>query len=135
VADNLSPEQRTRSMSRIRATDTQPELLLRRALWRHGLRGYRLNVRSLPGRPDVVWRRHRVAVFVDGAFWHGHPSAFRAGKSGDYWDKKIQRNMERDKKANAALEALGWTVFRFWDFDIRADVDACVAAVEAALRR
>jgi DNA mismatch endonuclease (patch repair protein) len=122
-------------MSRIRAKDTQPELLLRQALWRHGLRGYRLNVKDLPGRPDVVWRKHRVAVFVDGAFWHGHPSAFQVGKSGDYWDKKIQRNMERDREAGAALKSQGWSVLRFWDFNVKADVDACVAAIEAKLRR
>ena len=135
MADNLSPDQRSRTMSRIRAKDTQPELLLRRALWSRGLRGYRLSVKNLPGRPDVAWKRHRVAVFVDGAFWHGHPSAFQRGKSGKYWDRKIQRNMERDKQADAALEALGWSVLRFWDFEIRADVDACAAAIEAELRR
>jgi DNA mismatch endonuclease, patch repair protein len=122
-------------MSRIRAKDTQPELLLRRALWRSGLRGYRLDVKNLPGRPDVAWKKHRLAVFVDGAFWHGHPSAFRAGKSGEYWDRKIQRNMERDRKADAALGDLGWSVLRFWDFDVRADVEACVTAVEAELGR
>lgn len=120
-------------MARIRDRDTEPELLLRQALWRRGLRGYRTNVRSLPGRPDVAWRRHRVAVFVDGSFWHGHPRAFKAGKSGAYWDKKIRRNMERDKAANAALGEMGWSVLRFWDFDVRSDTEACVDAVAEAL--
>lgn len=133
MADNLTPEQRSRTMARIRSRDTQPELLLRRELWRRGARGYRLNVRALPGRPDLSWRTRQVAVFVDGAFWHGHPSSFREGKSGSYWDKKIRRNMERDRAADAALREMGWTVLRFWDFDLRRELDSCADAVEAAL--
>src|SRR3954466_8596244 len=108
MADNLTPEQRSRTMSRIRRRDTGPELLLRRAVWAAGLRGYRLDRRTLPGRPDLAWGQSRVAVFVDGAFWHGHPSAFVRGKSGRYWDEKIARNCERDRVANAALESMGW---------------------------
>jgi DNA mismatch endonuclease (patch repair protein) len=72
-------------------------------------------------------------VFVDGAFWHGHPRAFREGKSGDYWDKKIRRNMERDRAANQALHELGWLVLRFWDFEVKADAGSCADAVEGAL--
>ena len=135
MPDNLTPEQRSRTMARIRSSGTAPEIQLRKALWQRGLRGYRLNVKALPGRPDVAWRKHRVAVFVDGAFWHGHPKAFRKGKSGAYWDKKIRRNMERDRKANAALEEQGWTVLRFWDFDVKKNVGSCVDAIEDALRR
>ena len=133
MPDNLTPEQRSRTMARIRSTGTAPEIQLRRALWRRGLRGYRLDVKRLPGRPDIAWRRYRVAVFVDGAFWHGHPKAFREGKSGLYWDKKIRRNMERDKAANEALKELGWTVLRFWDFEVKQDVESCVDAIEEAL--
>lgn len=120
-------------MSRIRSFDTGPEIALRRALWSRGLRGYRLNVRKLPGRPDLSWTRHRVAIFVDGAFWHGHPSAFTAGKSGAYWDKKIKRNMERDRAADLALTDLGWRVGRFWDFEIRKNLDRCLAEIEELL--
>jgi|SRR5690348_2895793 len=133
MVDNLTPEQRARVMSRIRSTGTGPEITLRKQLWKRGLRGYRLNVRGLPGRPDIAWRRARLAVFVDGAFWHGHPSAFREGKSGDYWDKKIRRNMERDRAADQALNELGWRVLRFWDFEVKADAESCVDAVEKAL--
>lgn len=133
MADNLTPEQRSRTMARIRSRDTQPELLLRQELWRRGVRGYRLDVRGLPGRPDLCWRARRVAVFVDGAFWHGHPSAFKEGKSGSYWDAKIKRNMERDRAADAALREMGWSVLRFWDFDVRRDLQACADAVEGAL--
>ena len=116
-------------MSRIRRRDTAPELLLRRALWAQGLRGYRLDAASLPGRPDLAWSQQRVAVFVDGAFWHGHPSAFKAGKSGRYWDEKIVRNMERDRRADEALHEMGWTVIRLWDFEVRRDLETCVRRV------
>jgi DNA mismatch endonuclease, patch repair protein len=133
VADNLTKEQRSRAMSRIRRRDTVPELLLRKALWSRGARGYRLDSRRLPGRPDLAWSQKRVAVFVDGAFWHGHPSAFTPGKSGRYWDEKIVRNMERDRAADAALREMGWTVIRLWDFEVRRDVELSVGRVLAAL--
>src|SRR4051794_31987474 len=103
MTDNLTPEQRSKAMSRIRRRDTGPELRLRKAVWQAGLRGYRVDRRSLPGRPDLAWGRARLAVFVDGAFWHGHPKAFTAGKSGRYWDEKIKRNCERDRLAEKAL--------------------------------
>ena len=122
-------------MARIRRRDTKPELKLRSALWAAGLRGYRVDRATLPGRPDLSWGRQRVAVFVDGAFWHGHPSAFTPGKSGPYWDAKIRGNMERDAKHNAALRDLGWTVLRFWDFEIHRSLDQCVGAIRAALER
>lgn len=120
-------------MSRIRRRDTEPELLLRRAVWGRGLRGYRIDIGTLPGRPDLVWRRLKVAVFVDGAFWHGHPSAYTPGKSGAYWDDKIARNVGRDRLADDALRALGWTVIRLWDFEVRKELDACVERIAVAL--
>jgi DNA mismatch endonuclease (patch repair protein) len=135
MTDNLTKEQRSFAMSRIRRRDTLPELRLRKAVWRAGLRGYRIDRRNLPGRPDIAWGARSVAVFVDGAFWHGHPSAFKRGKSGAYWDEKIARNMERDKSSTAALEAMGWSVLRFWDFEIMRDIDGCVRKISAALGR
>jgi DNA mismatch endonuclease (patch repair protein) len=120
-------------MARIRARDTKPELLLRRALFASGIRGWRLHVRDLPGRPDLAFRRRKVAVFVDGCFWHGHPDFFTPGKSGAYWDAKISRTKERDRLANEALAAAGWTVLRFWDFEVETDLDVCVERVHAAI--
>jgi DNA mismatch endonuclease (patch repair protein) len=74
-----------------------------------------------------------LAVFVDGAFWHGHASAYTRGKSGAYWDEKIEQNVRRDREADDALAAMGWKVLRFWDFDVRRHLDECVEAVEDAL--
>lgn len=119
-------------MAAIRSKNTKPELLLRKALRARGHVGYRLHARGLPGKPDVVFGR-RVAVFVDGGFWHGHPKRWTAGRYGAYWDEKIARNQERDRQVDAELAALGWHVVRVWDFDLRRDLDAAVRAVEAAL--
>src|SRR5687767_11864226 len=86
----------SRIMSGVRRTGTRPELALRRALRAEGLRGYRVDARGLPGRPDIAFTRIRLAVFVDGAFWHGHPSKFQLGIAGRYWDEKIRGNQLRD---------------------------------------
>jgi DNA mismatch endonuclease (patch repair protein) len=133
VTDFLSKETRSRVMSRIRSRDTKPELALRRALYASGERGWRCHNRQLPGKPDLAFTRWRVAVFVDGCFWHGHPDFFTPGKSGAYWDAKIERTKERDRIANTALAEGGWTVLRFWDFEVEDDLEGCVAAVRNAL--
>lgn len=121
-------------MSRIRSTDTGPELALRRALFAAGLRGWRCNIRTLPGKPDIAFTRARLAVFCDGAFWHGHPDHFTPGKSGPYWDAKIARTQERDRNANSALEEMGWLVLRFWDFEIARDLERCVSRTAALVK-
>jgi DNA mismatch endonuclease (patch repair protein) len=120
-------------MARVRKRDTEPELILRRALHARGFLGYRCNFRAVPGTPDIAFTRYRVAVFVDGGFWHGHPTRWTAGRYGDYWDRKIERNMERDRKVDRELGGLGWRVVRLWDFEIKRDMSAAVEAVEAAL--
>lgn len=132
--DPLNAESRSRLMSRVRTRDTAPEVELRRALWRAGVRGWRLHPARVPGKPDLAWLGIRLAVFVDGAFWHGHPSAYR-GQSGPFWDEKIARNRARDVLVNNRLASEGWTVLRFWDFEVRRDPDGCVAAVTEALER
>lgn len=108
-------------MARIRSRDTKPELLLRRTLRELGYRGYRCHYDGVPGRPDVAFVRRRLAIFVDGAFWHGHPDYFTLGKSGPKWDAKILRNMARDREVNTRLFELGWSVVRFWDFEVLDD--------------
>jgi DNA mismatch endonuclease, patch repair protein len=83
--------------------------------------------------PDLAFTRWKVAVFVDGRFWHGHPDFFTFGKSGPYWDTKIARTQERDRLANEALSAAGWTVIRFWDFEVEEMLESCVDRVVDAL--
>jgi DNA mismatch endonuclease (patch repair protein) len=98
-----------------------------------GIKGYRLNVRALPGRPDLAFGRWRVAVFVDGEFWHGHPSAFLFGTKGEYWDAKIARNQARDTVSNSALTEAGWTVIRLWARNVERDPGAASELVSHAL--
>jgi DNA mismatch endonuclease (patch repair protein) len=129
MTDFLSKETRSRVMARIRSRDTKPELALRRALHGAGVRGWRLHRRDLPGRPDLAFGRARLAVFVDGCFWHGHPDFFTPGKSGPYWDAKIERTKERDRLANEALTEAGWKVLRLWDFEVEDDLETCVQRV------
>jgi DNA mismatch endonuclease (patch repair protein) len=121
-------------MSRVRTQDTAPEIALRRALWASGVRGWRLHPKDLPGRPDLVFRRASLAVFVDGAFWHGHPDYYH-GQSGPVWDAKIARNQNRDREVSAALAGLGWTVLRLWDFEIETSPEECASRVRELLAR
>lgn len=124
-------------LQRVKGSDTKPEVLLRSALWGCGHR-YRLHAKDLPGKPDIVFRSKKVAVFVDGDFWHGRNWDVRRcklamGSNSSYWVAKIAANMARDIRTNRALGALGWTVVRLWETDIKQDVRAAVGQVEAAL--
>jgi DNA mismatch endonuclease, patch repair protein len=134
VADVFTREKRSWLMARVRTADTAPELLLRRALWRCGLRGWRLRPR-IAGRPDIVFPRAMVAVFVDGAFWHGHRSKFRVGRSGAFWDAKIAANVARDRRVRRELRTHGWTVVRCWDFEILRDADIVADRVSRLVSR
>jgi DNA mismatch endonuclease (patch repair protein) len=120
-------------MAAVKAKNTGPEVILRKALYAAGTRGWRCHYRRAAGTPDIAWPRRKVAVFVDGAFWHGHPSRHKPGRSGSYWDAKIARNVERDRAVDAELDGLGWTVVRVWDFEVKRDLPRVVAKVEAAL--
>ena len=121
-----------------RKRDTQPEVLLRRALWRMGLR-YRVDAADLPGRPDVVFRREKVAVFCDGDFWHGRDLPARIAKlaighNAPYWVAKIETNVARDRRHDAALAADGWLVLRYWESEVLRDAATLAASVLKAVR-
>lgn len=120
-------------MAGIRVRDTGPEVSLRRAMWALGLRGWRCDRKDLPGRPDIAFSRARLAVFVDGAFWHGHPSKFKKGHSGEFWDRKIAQNQARDQRADTALVERGWTPLRIWDFEVVANPDAAATRVRTRI--
>lgn len=118
--------------------NTRCEIALRKELWRRGLR-YRLHHERLPGRPDVVFVRDRLAVFCDGDFWHGRDLAVRlaklaGGHNAAYWVKKVQGNVERDSRNSATLVASGWRVVRLWETDIIRDPGAAADAVATALK-
>ena len=135
-----TPEITHKIMSSVKQKDTEPELLLRKALWKKGYR-YRKNYKALPGKPDLVFIGKKVAVFCDGDFWHGHNWVIRGygslqeelSRYSDFWRTKILGNINRDEQNDARLREMGWTVIRFWESDIRKDLDSCVAKVQKVL--
>jgi DNA mismatch endonuclease, patch repair protein len=133
MTDNLTSEQRSWTMSRIRSSDTTPELTVRKLVHARGLR-FRKNAGWLPGKPDLVFRGARVVVFVDGDFWHGWQlNRWRDGLT-PYWRNKIERNRCRDRRNVKTLRTDGWTVLRLWEHEIRANAAKCVDQIEAAVR-
>ena len=130
MTDRLTPEQRHRVMSRIHGKGTKPELKVRQWLWQHGYR-YRLNVKSVPGKPDIVMRRYRTAIFVNGCFWHGHHVQLSVDSgqlavensecckipqtNREFWVNKIKRNQERDQQNYQVLHDNGWQVIVVWE--------------------
>lgn len=136
--DRLTKEQRHKAMASIHSKDTSIEIRLRKALWSKGYR-YRKNYASLPGKPDIALTKYKIAVFCDSDFFHGkdwytilRPRLLKGSNPG-FWEKKILRNMERDKENNLALLNLGWTVIRFWGSEIQKNLDACIAVVDECI--
>ena len=145
MTDTMTPDQRHRCMSHIRSKATKPELLVRQWLWSHGYR-YRLNVKSVPGKPDIVLRPYRTAIFVNGCFWHGHQ--VESGKmkvessecckipqtNRSFWLEKIRRNQERDQRNYALLQDNGWQVIVVWESQLKPDkIERTMREVELAL--
>lgn len=121
--DVLTPQQRHKVMASIRSSNTKPELMVRKYLWRLGFR-YRLNNPRLPGHPDIVLRKYRTCVFVNGCFWHGHEDCgcFRLPKTNtEFWARKIERNRERDREEQKKLAGMGWHVIVVWECQLKPD--------------
>ena len=132
MSDVMTKSQRSRCMSRIKRRDTKPERLLRSSLWIRGLR-YRVDVK-LPGRPDIVFTRARLAIFVDGCFWHGCPVHGRMPNSNkSYWKPKLLGNMQRDQDNNKKLKDAGWKVLRIWEHELKHDLDDIVKRIKLEL--
>ena len=137
MTDKFSKEVRSRIMSRIKGKDTKPEILLRKRLYSMGFR-YRTNMWLKFGkvrfRPDIIFISKKVAIFVDGCFWHKCPKCYKEPKSNrDYWLNKIETNTQRDKRQNILLENEGWEVLRFWEHDINDNIDNIVNIISEVL--
>ncbi|MCH5259642.1 MAG: very short patch repair endonuclease [Lachnospiraceae bacterium] len=135
--DNITKEQRHKNMKNIRSKDTEIEVILRKALWHKGYR-YRNNYKELPGSPDIVLTKYKIAIFCDGEFFHGNNwevLKLRLEKSvhGEYWTKKIARNIERDHEVDKRLLFEGWTVIRFWGNAIKKNTSECVKVIEEVI--
>ena len=133
--DKLTPQQRHATMAAIRSKDTKPEMIVRRGLWKRGFR-YRLNHKRLPGHPDLVLRKYRTCIFVNGCFWHGHGTTLNEkgetanGKpcckmpqtNRDFWVAKIRRNKQRDRETQRRLADMGWHCITVWECELKPSV-------------
>lgn len=129
----MAESSRSAMMARIQGKDTSPELLLRSALWNRGHR-YRLHYVVNNIRPDLVFLRQKISIFIDGCFWHGCPEHYvRPRSRPEFWGKKLRGNIERDRRQTKMLEDSGWIVLRFWEHQIFGDINAVVDAVVFAL--
>lgn len=134
--DKHTKEQRSRNMKAIKNKDTKPEIILRKELWNKGYR-YRKNYKELPGKPDIVFIKKKVAVFIDGEFWHGYnweETKKKLDTNREFWIKKIEDNIKRDKKTDKVLSDSGWTVMRIWSEDVLKNTDLCIKSIISALK-
>ena len=139
IRDKRSPTPKSETVSRVmsanRAKNTKPELLLRKALWHAGLRGYRLHYKKVPGRPDISFVGKKLAIFVHGCFWHRCPKCdYQLPKTNhEFWQQKFARNVARDENKRHALEALGWTVLTVWECELGTDLENVVNTIKSRL--
>ena len=134
--DKLTPEQRKKCMRANKSTGTKPELVLAKAMWALGLR-YRKNSGSIFGKPDFSFKKYKVAVFVDGEFWHGkdwEQKKVEIKGNREFWIAKIERNIQRDIEVTGRLKAEGWMVLRFWSNDVIEDTTSCAEKVKEIIR-
>lgn len=132
MVDNLTIEQRSFTMSRIRSKDTTPELTIRKLAHARGLR-FRKHCKGLPGCPDLVFASAKVVVLVNGDFWHGWQFPRWKEKLAPYWKQKIERNRQRDQRNSRWLRQNGWLVIRIWEHDVKKNAEACVDKIEQAV--
>jgi len=132
----VTSEERSHIMSQISRKNTKPEVKLRKTLWHKGVR-YRIDYGKAPGRPDIAIVGHKIAIFVDGEFWHGYRWEEKKEKiksNRDYWIKKIERNMQRDLRVNKLLAEKGWTVLRFWEKQVKKELESCVNSIISEIK-
>lgn len=135
--DVLTKEQRRKNMQHIRSKDTSIEITLRKALWKEGIR-YRIHYKKLPGKPDIVLTKDKIVIFCDSEFFHGKDweilkNRLQKSENGDYWIKKIERNIERDLDIDRQLTFLGWHVLHFWGQDIKKNTEECIKVIKETI--
>ncbi|TDE31328.1 very short patch repair endonuclease [Flavobacterium ranwuense] len=133
--DNLSPQQRSKNMRAIRSTNTKAEIRLAKALWHLGYR-YRKNNKTIFGTPDLTFKKLKIAIFVDSEFFHGKDwenQKDRVKTNTVFWQKKIERNRQRDMEVNTYLESKNWKVLRFWSAEIEKNLEDCVAKIRSEI--
>lgn len=122
-------------MAAIKGKDTSPEIRIRKMLYARGIRGYRIHY-ALTGKPDIVFTKQKVVIFIDGCFWHKCPQCFQEPQTNrEFWMKKINGNVARDEKVNAELTGEGWTVLRFWEHEVRKNPDSVVDRIAEVVQK
>ena len=135
MTDVLTKKQRAYNMSKIRGKNTGPEVKLRKLLYAHGIKGYRVHY-NLSGKPDIVFVKKKITIFVDGCFWHKCPVCFQEPETRkEFWMKKILSNIERDKKVDEQLKNAGWAVIRIWEHEIRKNPEKCIEKIKEKLQK
>jgi DNA mismatch endonuclease (patch repair protein) len=135
MVDVLSVEERKKNMSRIRGKNTGPEIKLRKLLWSQRIRGYRIHY-TLLGKPDIVFTKKKLAIFIDGCFWHRCPIDFQEPETRkEFWMEKINSNVERDKKNTKKLQEDGWIVLRFWEHEVRKKPEEVIMKILFSLQQ
>ncbi len=133
MADNLTIEQRRNTMRAVKSKDSKMEIKFRSALWRKGLRFYK-NVENMPGKPDIIFPRRKVVIFLDSCFWHGCPIHLRLPNSNaEYWQIKIETNRNRDIKINAIYREMHWQVMRVWEHELKKNFNSTLLKISEAL--
>jgi DNA mismatch endonuclease, patch repair protein len=133
MVDVLTKKQRSFNMSQIKARDTKPEITLRKLLFEKGIRGYRIHYK-LPGKPDIVFTKRKVVIFIDGCFWHKCPSCFvTPGTQTEFWMKKINANVKRDIETTKILINDSWNVLRFWEHDVKKNSEKIISKISRSL--
>lgn len=131
--DRITPQQRSNIMRAIKGKGTKDEVRLAKALWHLGYR-YRKNNKTIYGTPDLTFKKHKIAIFVDSEFFHGKDwniQKHRIKSNQEFWHKKIERNIQRDIEVNTYLKAEGWTVIRFWSTDVKKNLNSCVDLIKS----
>jgi DNA mismatch endonuclease Vsr len=134
--DKLTKEQRRKNMQAVKSKGSKIETMLAKTLWAKGYR-YRKNDKTVFGKPDLTFKKHKIAIFVDSEFWHGKDWEIRKHdhkSNQEFWYKKIERNIERDKEVNLKLQEEGWIVLRFWGEEIKGNLESCVKTIESILK-
>jgi DNA mismatch endonuclease (patch repair protein) len=130
-------KERSEIMRKIKGRDTKPEIILRKSLWARGYR-YRISPKDMPGKPDIVFRKNKLVIFVDGEFWHGYDwdnKKRRIKNNREYWLPKIEKNMARDSNNNSYYKYNGWRVLRFWQNDIMKNLTNCIDQIEKVIKK
>lgn len=136
MADTVSKKVRSRIMGAIGSEKTGPELVLRKALLSNHIKGWKFQGYGITGRPDFVFLKEKIAIFVDGCFWHGCITCCRPPKSNRiYWSKKFKTNIARDRRTNIELIAAGWKIVRFWEHEVLGAADRCAKRVLSVIAR